>query len=96
MRYLYQKDKRALPGNLQNRRYSFCPPPNVMSLTTSPQFLSLLSLSLSCETRSRCNGPEGNNRRTVFSMWSVPRCYKQDSWSNELSSTREAVKIGPS
>jgi hypothetical protein len=25
MRYLYQKDKRALPGNLQNRRYSFLP-----------------------------------------------------------------------
>jgi hypothetical protein len=26
-RYLYQKDKRALPGNLQNRRHSFSPPP---------------------------------------------------------------------
>jgi hypothetical protein len=25
MPYLYQKDKRALPGNLQNRRYSFLP-----------------------------------------------------------------------
>jgi hypothetical protein len=48
MRYLYQKDKRALPGNLQNRRYGFLPPtPNVVSLTTT-HFLSLsLSLSLS-------------------------------------------------
>jgi hypothetical protein len=44
MRYLYQKDERALPGNLQNRKYSFLfpPPPNVGSLTTSP--LSSLSL----------------------------------------------------
>jgi hypothetical protein len=27
MHYLYQGDERALPGNLQNRRYSFLPPP---------------------------------------------------------------------
>jgi hypothetical protein len=48
MRYLYQKDKRALPGNLKNRRYIFLspPPPNVVSLTTFPHFLSLLSLYL--------------------------------------------------
>jgi hypothetical protein len=25
-----------------------------------------------------------SNRGTVFAVWSVPRCYKQDSWSNEL------------
>jgi hypothetical protein len=49
MRYLYQKDKRALPGNLQNRRYSFMPPPppNVVSLATSPHFFLFLSLSMS-------------------------------------------------
>jgi hypothetical protein len=43
MRYLYQKDKQALPGKLQNRRYSLLspPPPNVVSLTTSPTSLSL-------------------------------------------------------
>jgi hypothetical protein len=49
MRCLYQKDERALPGNLQNRKYSFFlsySPQNVVSLTTSP-FLSSLSLSLS-------------------------------------------------
>jgi hypothetical protein len=41
--------ERALPGNLQNRRYSFMPPPppNVVSLTTSPHFFLILSLSLS-------------------------------------------------
>jgi hypothetical protein len=27
MRYLYQKDERALPGNLQNQKYSFLHPP---------------------------------------------------------------------
>jgi hypothetical protein len=25
-----------------------------------------------------------SNRGTVLSVWSVPRCYKLDSWSNEL------------
>jgi hypothetical protein len=42
-RYLYQKDERALPGNLQNRKYSFLPPPppNVVSITTSPLSFSL-------------------------------------------------------
>jgi hypothetical protein len=25
-----------------------------------------------------------NNRRTAFSMWSVPRSYNQNSWSNEF------------
>jgi hypothetical protein len=25
-----------------------------------------------------------SNRGTVFSVRSMPRCYKQDSWSNEL------------
>jgi hypothetical protein len=35
MYYVYEKDQRALPGNLQNRRYNLFPPPNVMSLTTS-------------------------------------------------------------
>jgi hypothetical protein len=29
MRYLYQKEKRALTGNLQNRRYSFLPFPQM-------------------------------------------------------------------
>jgi hypothetical protein len=50
MHYLYQKDERALPGNLQNQRYSFLPPsPNVSLITPTPptHFLSLsLSLSL--------------------------------------------------
>jgi hypothetical protein len=53
MRCLYQKDERALPGNLQNRKYRFfvsysrkCS----LSLTTSPR-LSPLSLSLSLEIR---------------------------------------------
>jgi hypothetical protein len=41
MRCLYQKDERALPGNLQNS------PQNVVSLTTSHFFLLSLSLSLS-------------------------------------------------
>jgi hypothetical protein len=27
-------------------------------------------------THSRSNRHESNNRRTVFSMWSVPRCHK--------------------
>jgi hypothetical protein len=25
-----------------------------------------------------------SNRRIVFSVQSMPRCYKQDNWSNEL------------
>jgi hypothetical protein len=25
-----------------------------------------------------------SNRETMFSVRSVPRCYKQDNWSNEL------------
>jgi hypothetical protein len=29
------------------------------------------------------------NRETVFSVLSVPRCYKQDSWSNELQARVE-------
>jgi hypothetical protein len=28
-------------------------------------------------TRSRSNRHEGRNRKAVFSMWSMPRCYKQ-------------------
>jgi hypothetical protein len=46
---LYQKDERVLPGNLQNRKYTFFLPyshPNVVSLTTSPLLSSSLSLSL--------------------------------------------------
>jgi hypothetical protein len=31
------------------------------------------------------SGYERNDRLTVFSMWFVPRCYNQDSWSNEFS-----------
>jgi hypothetical protein len=45
---VFHKDKRALPGNLQNRGYSFYPPPHVVSLTATPLSFSLsLSLSLS-------------------------------------------------
>jgi hypothetical protein len=43
---LYQKDERALPGNLQNRKYRFFlsySPPDLVSLTT-PHFF-LLSLT---------------------------------------------------
>jgi hypothetical protein len=40
-------------------------------------------------THSRCNEYAHNNRVTVgnwmFSMWSVPRCYNQDIWSNTFS-----------
>jgi hypothetical protein len=43
MRCLYQKDERALPGNLLNRIYSFFLTLNVVSFPTLP----LLSLSLS-------------------------------------------------
>jgi hypothetical protein len=32
-------------------------------------------------TKQQLNG----NRGTVFSVWSISRCYKQDSWSNELA-----------
>jgi hypothetical protein len=48
MRCLYKKDERALPENLQNRKYSFFlsySPQNVVSLTTPISFFSL-SLSL--------------------------------------------------
>jgi hypothetical protein len=42
MHYLYQKDERALPGDLKNGDIVPCPPPiNVVFVTTSPQsFLS--------------------------------------------------------
>jgi hypothetical protein len=34
--------------------------------------------------------------KEVFSVWSVPRSYNQNSWSIvQLNSVREAVKIGP-
>jgi hypothetical protein len=57
MRYLYQKDKRALPGNLQNRRYSFVP--HVVSLTTSPPLsFSSLCLSLSLTDSSSISRAE--------------------------------------
>jgi hypothetical protein len=39
--YLYQKDERALPGNLQTGDNVSCPPLNVVSLTTSPHIISL-------------------------------------------------------
>jgi hypothetical protein len=32
--------------------------------------------------------------RTVFSMWSVPRCYSREVWSLVDSSVRESVKKG--
>jgi hypothetical protein len=32
-----------------------------------------------------------SNKGTVFSVRSVPRCYKQDSWSNELLATKRKV-----
>jgi hypothetical protein len=31
-----------------------------------------------------CARNSDSNRGTVFSVRPVPRCYKQDSWSNEL------------
>jgi hypothetical protein len=46
MRYLYHKDKRALPENLQNRSYSFLPPPPKCSISHYPP-LSFSSLCLS-------------------------------------------------
>jgi hypothetical protein len=51
MRYLYQKDKRALPGNLQNRRYSFMPPPPQYSVSDYLLHFFLFSLSLSKNRR---------------------------------------------
>jgi hypothetical protein len=36
VRYLYQMDERALSGNLQNRKYNFLSPSNVVYLTNSP------------------------------------------------------------
>jgi hypothetical protein len=27
----------------------------------------------------------------VFSLWSVPRSYKEDNWDNQVSSVRESV-----
>jgi hypothetical protein len=42
--YLYQKDERALPGNLQTGDNVSCPPLNVVSLTTSPPHSLSLSL----------------------------------------------------
>jgi hypothetical protein len=56
MLYLYQKDKRAQPGNLQNRRYSFLPLPHVVSLTTTPTSSLSLSLSLSLSVESQLPG----------------------------------------
>jgi hypothetical protein len=44
--YLYQKDERALPGNLQNREKRFlAPPPPSLSSLSLPLTFSLLSLS---------------------------------------------------
>jgi hypothetical protein len=54
-----------------------------------------------CEKRpllgNACNIHARNNGRTVFSMWSVPRCYNREVWSlvRIVSSVREAVKRGP-
>jgi hypothetical protein len=48
---LYQKDKRALPGNLQTENNVSIPPTNVVSLTTTPPFSLSLSLSLSSLTK---------------------------------------------
>jgi hypothetical protein len=45
------------------------------------------------QKRSRGNRQERNNRRAVFSMWFVPRCYKQGT-RLELSSVQESVKRG--
>jgi hypothetical protein len=45
MRYLYQKDERALPGNLRNLMYIFLDPPEILSLTTSS--LAFFSLHFS-------------------------------------------------
>jgi hypothetical protein len=47
MHDLYQKDERAMPGNLQNSRYNFLPFPKC-SLSLPPHFLffSLLFSSL--------------------------------------------------
>jgi hypothetical protein len=46
MRCLYQKDERALPGNIQNRKYSFflSYSPKVLCLSLLPHFF-LLNLS---------------------------------------------------
>jgi hypothetical protein len=47
MRYFYQKDEGALPGNLQNRKYSFLftPPPKCSVSHCLYTFFFLLSLS---------------------------------------------------
>jgi hypothetical protein len=46
MQYPYQKDGRVLPGNLQNREYSFLLPPKCNVFNYSPTFFlfSLLYL----------------------------------------------------
>jgi hypothetical protein len=43
--YLYQKDKRALPGDLHSRKFSFVPSVKC-SISHNPTPLSLLSLSV--------------------------------------------------
>jgi hypothetical protein len=53
MNYLYQKDKRALPGNLQTRRYNFLSPSPKYSVS---QYLPTFSLSLvTCAKRQWLN-----------------------------------------
>jgi hypothetical protein len=37
---------------------------------------------------------ERNTKRVVFSVWSVPRCYKQGTNLELVSSVRECVKRG--
>jgi hypothetical protein len=56
MRCLYQKDERALPGNLQNRKDSFflSYSPKMLCLSLLPHFFLLsLSLSLSLSVNER-------------------------------------------
>jgi hypothetical protein len=45
--YLDQKDELTLPGNLQNRKYGFLLPPNVVSHDLPTFFLLLLLLLIS-------------------------------------------------
>jgi hypothetical protein len=66
--YLYQKDERALPGNLQNRRLKKCflSPLNVVSLTASPTIsflcLSLQSSNTACEYNTHHINPDDGDR----------------------------------
>jgi hypothetical protein len=76
MHYLWQKDERTLAGNLQNRRYSFLPPPPILlslsSLFSRLRFNDMVLTVEKLRIYSNVSCGKGKDCQKQNQIWKAP------------------------